>query len=97
MNYKCVGLILRGVREIIEEGTGMDIGQVIVSASDVLEDVCRAFALSDEGIAAVLGEERPQASCDVLAVPILGIITGGLEDLAVWDGVRNYFGGGKGA
>ena len=97
MNYKRVGLMLRGVREIIEEGTGMDISQVIVPASSVLEDVCRAFALSDEETAAVLGGRQPQASCDVLTVPVLGIITGGPEDLVVWGGVRDYFGGGEGA
>jgi hypothetical protein len=100
MNCRRIALTLRGVRETIEEGCETKIGQVVLPASDVLEDVCRAFALSDEETAGVLGEVeqgpptlRQAQDAATLAIPVLGRITGGPEDAAVWERVNALFDG----
>jgi hypothetical protein len=93
MNYKRITRLLRGFRERVEaEADGLTVHQIEAPIAYVLEDLCRAFALSDEETAEVLGEVQPDPP-STLTIPVLGTITGGPEDRAVWERVHVLFDG----
>lgn len=90
MNYKRIVNTMKGVRMALEEGCGVNVGQITVSAANLLEDVCRAFALGDDEIAEVLGEVEANEASTVI-IPILRPLTGGPEDEEMWKGVHAFF------
>jgi len=96
MSETQVAQVLQSVREDIEQGVGASAHDVLMPVTNVLEDICRALAISDDEVAMVLGKRETPAVTETVSVPVLGVITGGEEDQEVWAIVKDYFEGGGG-
>jgi hypothetical protein len=91
MNGLSIVFTPKDIGVIAGEDAGEGIDQLTIPAVALLEKVSRALGLGDDEVAEVL-EEAALDDESMVTIPVLGTITGGEEDRAVWDRVAEFVG-----